>query len=456
MADLALRGEGPYVSLCLVLPLGLMGTIPDFRATFARDFEKYSAVEKAVEALCKERLRDIVFLWTSRVKDPASLEKKLKDRLHEYENEAANVADIKDLVGARIVLAHWNTISYVEKVIRQTFTFIARTQHPKQMQNLIDSETRFRGYDALHLYVSLQGGSSEPSWNPVIEIQVMTGFMWEFQSLHHDVEYKQLHGIPSKEQLSALDLLKGVANLGEVALERYDERFFRPSLYPDLQSRAKSVLDEEEAPGTDKEQHRRVGRRTNSQHEHPKLEASDDQLWEEYGAEERAYALLRKTSRDKEAHLRDVAKARRTLHRAMTLPLRDDLSRTRHLRNLYYLAIAERKLSLTVGLDTSLRMRHLDQAEVYINEAFDLGLLSLLAGAREQMTVERHIVKGLKATLDLRTKVRYGERTRMLLRDATDGIRRALGELRNVDEVKYGKNAKFALVWMNYFSKASA
>lgn len=93
-----------------MLPISLMEAISEFIAAFGRDFERYSTIEKRVEQLCRERLKDITFLWTSRVKNSASLERKLIKRRHEYDTEAANVADIKDLVGGRIVLARWDNI----------------------------------------------------------------------------------------------------------------------------------------------------------------------------------------------------------------------------------------------------------------------------------------------------------------------------------------------------------
>ena len=75
----------------------------------------------------------------------------------------------------------------------------------------------------------------------------------------------------------------------------------------------------------------------------------------------------------------------------------DDLRGARHLRRVHHLEVAEGRLSLKPDPDTGRALKHLDQSEVYMKEAVLLGMLSELVGAREQMTLERHIVGGLRA-----------------------------------------------------------
>ena len=226
-----------------------MGAISSFVATFDRDFYKYSDIGKRVEALCKDKLQNTVFLWQSRVKSSASLEEKLRARSNEYEDEAANVADVRDLVGGRIILAHIEDIRHVERIVKKTFNLVRRTQHPKASEDIVDPETRFRGYNGLHLYVILQGHSEQECWNPVIEIQVMTVFMWAYTTLHHDVVYKRQHGQPSKELLWDIDLLRGVANVGEVVLKMYDEQLSQNDMHPDLQTGVQSIFGERASGG---------------------------------------------------------------------------------------------------------------------------------------------------------------------------------------------------------------
>ena len=97
--------------------------------------------------------------------------------------------------------------------------------------------------------MTLQGLSDQQSWNPIIEIQVMSAFMWGFMTLEHDIEYKKLHGEPDEDLLSYLNLLKGVANLGEIGLQMYDKQFFPVAklsspqgVNPDLQKTIRTVV----------------------------------------------------------------------------------------------------------------------------------------------------------------------------------------------------------------------
>ena len=436
-----------------------MGTISDFVADFEREFNKYSDIEKRVEALCKDKLRNTESLWQSRVKNPASLEKKLRDRSNKYEDEAANIADVCDLVGGRIILVHPEDIRHVEKTVKETFNFVRQSQHPKDFQNIVGPETRFRGYNGLHLYVTLQGRSDEQCQNPVIEIQVMTAFMWIYATLQHDVVYKRLYGEPAKELLCNIDLLRGVANLGELGLEMYDKLFFQRDIYPDLQTGAQPVVGEG-AIGKLKAQSQSVLQLTNPQHDKHRAESSTGQQFGDSALEKCAYALLRKQTGSKEAHLEGVTEARQTLLQGMTTPSQDDLPNIHHLRKLYHLAVAERKLSLKQGLDTRKMMEHLnqakaymDQAEAYIDKAVGSEMLSGLVGAREQITLERHIVRGLRAGLESRMHVRDWENTRRLLGDALAGVEQAWKGLEKVDVVKFEKNTKFALEWIRYFRK---
>ena len=429
-----------------------MGAISNFVAAFERDFHKYSAVEKRVEELCRCGLQDTIFLWHSRVKAPASLKKKLKDRSNRYEDEAANVADIWDLVGGMIIVAHCEDIPVMERIVKATFNFIRQTQHPMASHNKVDATTRFRGYNGLHLYVTLQDRSNEQCLNPFIEIQVITGFMWQYAKLEHDVVYKRQRGEPTEDLLRSIDLLRGSANIGELALEMIDKLLSQPDLYSDLPTRVQSVISE----GAFSElgaQSQSVLQLTKPQRDKDRAEPSVGQRFEDSELEECVFVLLRKQTRNKETYLEGVAKARQALLQEMTTPSRDGLPSIRHLRILHYLAVAERKLSLNQGLDAVKKMKHLDQAEAYMDEAVGLDMLSGLVGAREQITLEQHIVRGLRVKLEFRMHVRNAENTRMLLKDAISGMNQALKDLKKVDIVKFEKNEEFAVEWICYFRR---
>ena len=148
-----------------------MGAISDFVEAFTRNYERYQTIERELEAVCSKALRpDIEFLWQSRVKTSESLERKLRGRVKDYENESKNVADVKDLVAGRIILARWHDFQHVEEMVKQNFTYISQTQHPKHAHNAVNFKVRFRGYDGLYFYVKRRHPSAVPLMDPVIEI----------------------------------------------------------------------------------------------------------------------------------------------------------------------------------------------------------------------------------------------------------------------------------------------
>ena len=267
-----------------------MGAVSDFVTAFARDYEDYQTIERELEADCSKALRpDIAFLWQSRVKTPKSLEKKLRDRVRDYDNESDNVADVKDLVGGRIILARWHDFQHVEEKLKRKFIYKSQTQHPKHAHNAVNFKARFRGYDGLHLYVKRRHSSAVRSIDPVIEIQVMSLFMCALSMLDHDITYKKLSlsGEPDEALLRSLDLLKGIANLGEIALQIFDTQFLpvakssirEHGISPDLQATIVSVAAEVRFDEDDKQCLRDL-RLTDPRHDKERIEASKDQLLE--------------------------------------------------------------------------------------------------------------------------------------------------------------------------------
>ncbi|MCJ1452999.1 hypothetical protein MMC28_003344 [Mycoblastus sanguinarius] len=264
-----------------------MGTISDFVAAFRRDRSQYETIEKDVEVLCKEALRSIDFLWQSRVKAAKSLEDKLRARNDKYKNESANVADACDLVAGRIILARWLDIEKVEKIVGGTFNIINRSQHPKPGRDIGILQARFRGYDGLHFYVTRQTPQDVHLYNLVIEIQVMSAFMWAFSILDHDITYKKLSGEPNEGLLRSLDLLKGIANVGEIGLQIFDTQFLpvaklasqQHGISPELQATIRSVAVEVRFDENDKQCLRDL-RLTDPRDDKSRIQASKDQLLE--------------------------------------------------------------------------------------------------------------------------------------------------------------------------------
>lgn len=201
-----------------------MGAISEFVAAFVNDQDEYSRIKTEVDELCKQKLSEqgINFLWDSRVKKAESLRKKLLERKPDYDTEVENVSDIKDLVAGRVVITRWKDFALVEKVITEIFDLNHTCQHPKARQNLVTLQQRFRGYDGQHFYVTRRLADNESYRDLIVEIQVMSGFMWAFSAVEHDITYKKLHGEPHDDLRSLLEIYKGTANVAEVVMEMLD------------------------------------------------------------------------------------------------------------------------------------------------------------------------------------------------------------------------------------------
>ena len=205
-----------------------MGSITEFVEDFVRNQDDYTRIKQELDTLCKEKLKEqgINFLWDSRVKEAESLRAKLQNRSSNYETEADNVNDIKDLVAGRVIITRWKDFALVEKVIKNNFELRETRQHPKSAQNLVTLQQRFRGYDGLHFYVTRKSDDGEASCrNLLMEIQVMSGFMWAFSTVEHDITYKK-HGEPHGDLLRLLEISKGTANVAEVVMEMLDDFHF--------------------------------------------------------------------------------------------------------------------------------------------------------------------------------------------------------------------------------------
>ena len=265
----------------------LMGAISDFLIGFSRDYENYMTIEKELRGLCEDALCGIQFLWQSRVKTVQSLEKKLRGRSGNYDGEAENVADIVDLVAGRIILADWGDFGRVEEVLKRNFNLRGRVHHPKPGQKAVNLQSRFRGYGGRHFHVRRKRPADQYSTDtidPVIEIQVMTAYMWAYATVAHDIEYKKLNGEPSEDLVLSLETLKGIANLGEIGLEMFNRQFIPvakrhsdpslglPSTIQTLE--ATVCLDE-----SDKQCLRDI-RRTDPRHDKERIESNKDRLLE--------------------------------------------------------------------------------------------------------------------------------------------------------------------------------
>jgi ppGpp synthetase/RelA/SpoT-type nucleotidyltranferase len=206
--------------------------ISDFVDNFRKEQDKYCIIRDRLGLVCSDILskKNVKFHWEARVKSPDSLETKLRQRSKDYGSDDANCKAIKDLVAGRVILPRWSNFSIVENMIEEHFDIVSRTQHPKPPRKNTGTGTmqqRFRDYDGFHFYFKRRPETVTDGLQDVkIEIQVMSPFMWAYQDLEHDVEYKQLSGTPSQEETRALEYVRGIANLGEVAIQHFEDAAF--------------------------------------------------------------------------------------------------------------------------------------------------------------------------------------------------------------------------------------
>ena len=204
-----------------------MGSISHFLTAFDRDGDKYLEREREVKTLCEDALKGVKHFWQSRIKDTKSLGKKLKDLITDDEIRSGRVPEIRDLIGVRIIVLHMGSIKVVEDALSRIFHVRDRTPHPSYPRDLVDASIRFRGYSALHLYVTLEKSSEAQTFNPVIEIQMMSILMYMWMDCNHDILYKKKRGEPSEDVIQYLELLKGIMNLGEIGMQMFEKSVFK-------------------------------------------------------------------------------------------------------------------------------------------------------------------------------------------------------------------------------------
>ena len=197
-----------------------MDSIAGFVADFSENIAQYTEIKKKLEISCQEKLRGISFFWESRVKDPETLREKLRNRQSEYPDENANVTDIRDLVGGRIIFYNWQDLDRIENIMNDVFTVKQRSQLPRHAMDITE---RFRGYSGLHFHIIWPHSLEGPRSDLVLEIQVMSPCMWWFSKMEHDVIYKEKNGPPSKRLRRLIEILKANVNQAEVVSQEIEE-----------------------------------------------------------------------------------------------------------------------------------------------------------------------------------------------------------------------------------------
>lgn len=166
---------------------------------------------------------------TSRAKNPARLEAKVKQRAtkKKYIDVSAIFDDIVDLAGVRVALYFPGERQEVGRIIQSLFEL---TDEPREFPSPTTSsqqlgyQKRFSGYLATHYRVVLKESSLQESnqryAEAKVEIQVASVLMHAWSEVEHDLVYKPLQGELSIEEYSILDELNGLVLAGEIALER--------------------------------------------------------------------------------------------------------------------------------------------------------------------------------------------------------------------------------------------
>lgn len=192
--------------------------ISKFVDTFQQKRKQYLKLEKEIGTNVKQKLneRKIEYLWQSRVKEPHSLEAKLRNRTRtiQYKNDQkSNCAAIKDLIACRIILP-WlkRDLPVVKSLITKYFKLVGETKHPKPGSS--------SGYAAHHFYMTMKSTGLS---NVTIEIQVMSPFTYGYMAQEHDIRYKQLQGVITLDDIINLEKLQSAAQQGNAASKQLQQ-----------------------------------------------------------------------------------------------------------------------------------------------------------------------------------------------------------------------------------------
>ena len=111
-------------------------------------------------------------------------------------------------------------------------------------------------------------------------------------------------------------------------------------------------------------------------------------------------------------------------------------------------------ISISKGLDDGTNIAHLDRAEAHLDEALKLVPLSGMAGAQEQLTIERYIITGLRAYFEFQMGATDVESKQISLTSVIVGMRQAWEFLEKIDLVKFENQREFVADWIHNFKTA--
>lgn len=169
-------------------------------AEFGAQSDLYGRLTRAIESLLVQLLHEKglrVHSVTSRLKDRASLEKKISRKLGKY----TRLSDITDLCGIRIITHYPDEVDAVAGVIESEFVVDRGNSIDKRAA--LDPD-RF-GYLSLHYVCSLSPSRSALTEyrlfkDLVVEIQIRSIVQHAWAEIQHDLGYKSKVAVPKEAQ----------------------------------------------------------------------------------------------------------------------------------------------------------------------------------------------------------------------------------------------------------------
>lgn len=176
--------------------------------------KNYQELEKYVSAILKQAVDDAgieVMAIESRVKKPASLQKKIELKGDKYNS----LSDITDILGARIICFFSDDVDKTAALIQNIFDVDAENSVDKRAVLNPDSF----GYLSLHYIVSLPENKNHPVelTGLKFEIQLRSILQHTWAVINHDLGYKTEFGVPK----SITRDFSRVAGLLEIADDQF-------------------------------------------------------------------------------------------------------------------------------------------------------------------------------------------------------------------------------------------
>ena len=165
---------------------------------------------------------------------------------------------------------------------------------------------------------------------------------------------------------------------------------------------------------------------------------------------EHAETLLKNDGEDVKPSLTRLFKARHLFLGILneSTPLEDTLRQ----RIYWDLMIVEKELGCHKGSTVPSRLKHVDKAEEYVDELAQIALHPNNVGVQLQVNLERSILKGIKASLELRQGADEHESSRKL-EDALKDLHETITELETGHPERYRDIRLNAHSWWERLSK---